>query len=280
MVPSKAMVIMTNLFLLLIGVDPNSQPDMAFEEHTVSACLRYNAGWTLLHLGACVLMHVLLSIGLKFDLFTTTGPVRPVSAGLIINFIVVDFITNIILSVFYAWVTRPSAVPWSFENPNILELIVTIFAYQVLQDLWHYPTHRFLHATQSTWLREMHSHHHKEAKATIAMNCFDLMNLHPLEYWLTISPAYVAGLWLSYTVPLFLGFSPNFLASHFAALITFTIECLGHSNVDLPVPYILRSLGYSSCSDHAVHHMNPHHNYSIFFTFLDRMFGTYREHSI
>jgi sterol desaturase/sphingolipid hydroxylase (fatty acid hydroxylase superfamily) len=268
----------TRLLLAILGVEPSLPPDNSLET-IISTGLRYNAGWTLLHFGSCLLMHVLLSVGLKLNLFATTGPVRPITVGFIAYFCFVDFVTNIILSVFYVGVTLPSAVPWSYDNPGVIETGVAIFSLQILQDLLHYPMHRFLHSTKNEWLREMHRCHHREAKTTIAMNCFDLMNLHPLEYWLTIMPAYVAGFWLSYTVPIMLGFSPNFFGCHFAPFFTFTIECLGHSNVDLPVPIVMQWLGFTGCSDHAMHHLNANSNFGIFFTFLDRIFGTYKPYS-
>lgn len=263
-----------NLFLGFLGASPPSTL-----EDSISICLLYNASLTMLHLASCFLTHTLLSLGLKLNLFTTTGPVRPLTIETIAYFTVVDYITNIIFSIFFTWVTLPSAVPWSFQMPGVLEMTIAIATLQILQDFWHYPTHRFLHVTNITWLREMHTHHHREVKATVAMNSFDLMNLHPLEYWLTIMPAYVLGFWLTYAVPLALGFAPNIFVSHIAVLFTFTIECLGHSNVDLPVPSVMLVIGYTSCSDHAVHHMDPRHNFAIFFTFLDRMFGTYKEFS-
>lgn len=242
---------------------------------TLASWLRYNAGMTALHFFGCATAHVVLGVLTGAGMLSTTGPVRSMSWSMSAYFLCADFVTWLFISLAFAHLTQPSAVDWSFDAPGVVQVVGTFLIQAVLQDAWHYPTHRYLHSTKIRWLRELHAHHHREVRQATEMNSLDVMNVNPLEYWITIMPAFIGGFCCSAALPAALGVRPNFFAAHLAVFTTYLVEGIGHSNVNIPLP-LLRTFGFTMVPDHAMHHLKSDCNFAIFFTFADRTMGTYK----
>ena len=68
-------------------------------------------------------------------------------------------------------------------------------------------------------MRSIHKHHHHEVIPMKGMMLTDLMAVHPLEYWVSMAPAYQACFALASCFP-----QPNMLAftfGHYVALALF-----------------------------------------------------------
>mmetsp|Transcript_4362 Transcript_4362/g.14536 ORF Transcript_4362/g.14536 Transcript_4362/m.14536 type:complete len:281 (+) Transcript_4362:61-903(+) len=263
----------TRLLLRILGADAG---DHAPHDISVAEWMRYNAGMVALHLLGCLLAHAVLTALTATRALKQTGKVRPLSLRMSLRFICADFVTWFFISLTYALMTPSSFVAWSLDAPSVADMAASFLTLAVVQDLWHYPTHRYLHVSKYKWLRELHAHHHREVVQGREMNCLDVMNVNPFEYWVTIMPAYIAGFYLAAAAPAALGLRPNLFAVHMAVLSTYVIEGIGHSNVDIPLPF-LRDMGFTVVSDHAAHHKKATVNFAIFFTFMDRLMGTFQD---
>jgi sterol desaturase/sphingolipid hydroxylase (fatty acid hydroxylase superfamily) len=71
----------------------------------------------------------------------------------------------------------------------------------------------------------------------------------------------------------------NFPAYAFSNWVATVLVGFGHGNTEIPFPSIWSKLGYGRTSMHTMHHYDPSKNFSIYSTWMDRIFGTYKHYA-
>ena len=143
--------------------------------------------------------------------------------------------------------------------------IGTFFFCYMFFELWFYVCHRMMHGIR---MRSIHRTHHVSVITT------------PLSA-LTLSYGEIAiNEFGKFVVPCLLGhYFPlvfeGIMAYH---LYNFYINVLGHSNLEVMPKWFVNSfLGkiFVTSTYHSLHHLKGTHNYGLFLTIFDRLFGTY-----
>lgn len=143
------------------------------------------------------------------------------------------------------------------------ELIALFFGLLVLNDVWFYGVHRWLH---SEWLfKRVHSVHHR----SVATNPFTSYSFHPLEGLMLT--AWVVPVMLFVPVPL-----PLLGVMQVIGLFNNVNAHLGY---ELQPKWFLRVPPFSwltSSTFHNLHHAHVTGNYGLMLRVWDKLFGTER----
>jgi len=138
-----------------------------------------------------------------------------------------------------------------------------LFLLFLVLDFTMYVVHYAQHFNR--WLyHNTHSHHHKIRSPTILVALTGhfpdtfLLVLLPLHFTLTIIPCNALTLAL------------------FSFIAMVHLHCI-HSEFVNPWDNYLQFFGLVNTYDHHVHHLRPRRNLAHFFTFIDKLFGTYTD---
>jgi sterol desaturase/sphingolipid hydroxylase (fatty acid hydroxylase superfamily) len=150
-------------------------------------------------------------------------------------------------------------------NPKIPEWDLVLFQigmFYILEDFFHYWGHRLLH---TTWLYQ---------------------NVHKLHHFYEV-PFGLTAVYAHWVEFIFLGictFLPPLLAvrPHFLTYFTWFVlrqidAVFTHSGYEIPVPILDLFPSYGGIPFHDYHHKSFNYNYGSRFTYLDKLFGTYKE---
>lgn len=159
--------------------------------------------------------------------------------------------------------SRLTSAPPGLLTP--LPLAAQLIAALVVMDLSTYAFHRLLHAQRWLWL--MHSVHHSDAHLDVSSS----LRHHPVEVALDVALKLV--LYLLMGLPLWMEAARTLLVN--------PLSMVQHANVAYP-PWIERPLRWLLVTPamHRVHHIpskaETNSNFGQYFSFWDRIFGTYR----
>lgn len=152
-------------------------------------------------------------------------------------------------------------LPW-LHTPWLLAILVAVLALDLAGWVWHRLMHRM------RWLWRVHRVHHSDMAFDSSLG----FRFHPFEI---IFVALGNGV-----VSAALGLPPEGVL--LSALLTTAHNFFGHANAALP-PQLERALRWLLITPdlHRVHHAanmdDSMHNFSIVFSWWDRLFGSYRE---
>lgn len=135
-------------------------------------------------------------------------------------------------------------------------------------ETWFYGMHRLLHTRH---FRKFHGQHHG-SRRTSALSA---LSLSLPEKALNLTGMYVVPCLLTNLFPILF---PAIMTYHF---YNFLVNVLGHSNLEiLPKGYEKTRLGkiFVTSTYHSLHHLKGNHNFGLFLTVLDKLFGTYNVH--
>jgi sterol desaturase/sphingolipid hydroxylase (fatty acid hydroxylase superfamily) len=159
---------------------------------------------------------------------------------------------------------------WSHAFPMLSVDIAPGIVLGVLTlDLWKYLEHRLMHKFSLLW--RFHLVHHSD----IEVDFTTTERHHPIEAAVSSAALYA----LIYTIAI-----PPLAVAIFV-LAGSVVSLVSHANLRLPerVDRMLR-LVVVTPSVHVIHHHalreDTDSNYGVIFTLWDRLFGTYREHSL
>lgn len=144
---------------------------------------------------------------------------------------------------------------------TVPQLIVTFFGLLLLNDLWFYGVHRFLHTPWA--FKHVHSVHHRSVEVTP----FSSYSFHPLE-------GFLLGAWIypvALVVPLYL---PLVGALQVIGLANNVMSHLGY---ELWPKWLLKVPGLkwvNSATFHSLHHNKVTGNFGLMLRVWDRMLGT------
>lgn len=147
-----------------------------------------------------------------------------------------------------------------WESPLVISLVASVMLY----DMFHYWLHRVFHRIPLLW--RAHRVHHSDPDVDLVTE----LKHHPLE-------GLVSAL-LSIAVIVALGLHP--VAIILRAILAQGVSLMSHANIRLPVRVdsTLR-LVIITPAMHRIHHSSyqpeTDSNYGTFFSFWDRLFGTY-----
>ncbi|KAJ3092518.1 hypothetical protein HK102_006295 [Quaeritorhiza haematococci] len=163
---------------------------------------------------------------------------------------------------------------WRLDPLSLLLFHYIIF---FLQDTWYYFGHRFMHKNKFFW-KWVHGHHHEKKN----INTFSTGYAAFVENLILVGPVLLLTalimdtFWTEF----------NHAVFNLAWLSQFTIFILGHSGMRMHLvlhfPWVLAGLqrvfgSYSQIpEDHEMHHIYVMSNFSLNFTFWDKLFGTYK----
>ena len=164
-------------------------------------------------------------------------------------------------SVIQIWTTPVIDLPE--KAPSLIEMAwhmaLCLFIYDTEYYFWHIAHHkiRFLYRT-------IHALHH-EIRPPFA---FATQYMHPIEVFFTA--------FFTVSTPLLLGVHPLTNWIWIAYGVFFSVE--DHSGYEFPFSLgrLLPGGIYGGARHHTGHHMKPMKNFEPFFTWWDRLFGTYQ----
>lgn len=145
------------------------------------------------------------------------------------------------------------------------------FMFEILLDLFHYLSHRFLHS--HPWLyRHIHKKHHYHTNPTVINTYYH----NVMDLIITLSIPTVLSLWI---IP----YQFSEFQMHLLLVYKSFIEISGHCGKQLKpsscfpiciwLPRLLHIELYTE--DHHLHHSQSNCNYSKRFSLWDKVFGTY-----
>lgn len=143
------------------------------------------------------------------------------------------------------------------EDYGWLYLFGSFIGMWLVNDAWQYWTHRALHTNLG--FKMFHRIHHKfNAPSTYATMAF-----HPVESCVQFHPSL-----LIFVAPVYF---PLMVA---VSLLFFTISVMEHSGFYI-LPYERFSWLFSTPIHHDLHHSRFRYNFAVYFTFWDRLCGTF-----
>ncbi len=168
--------------------------------------------------------------------------------------------------IFSCWDSGMTMIYSHVNEYGLTYFIGSILMMVVLHDAYFYWTHRMLHLPGIYSV--VHQTHHRSVNPTP----WAAFSFHPLEAFVAagIMPLIV------FTIP-----------AHPAAIIIFLnymtlISVMGHLGYEtFPLGFRKSSVGkwHNTATNHNLHHEYVRGNYGLYFTFWDRLMGTYRERS-
>lgn len=141
------------------------------------------------------------------------------------------------------------------------QLVLTFVGLLLLNDLWFYGVHRWLHTPWA--FKHVHAVHHRSVEVTP----FSSYSFHPLE-------GFLLGAWIypvALMVPLYL---PMLGALQVIGLANNVMSHLGY---ELWPAWLLKVPGLrwiNSATFHSMHHTRVNGNYGLMLRVWDRLFGT------
>jgi len=147
--------------------------------------------------------------------------------------------------------------------PSMTTFSLHIFIFMIAEDVSHYVFHRLLH---TPWLyKNIHKLHHTyQAPFGLAASF-----AHPLEIL-------ILGL-ATFMGPLII--APHYITFFFWVLYRQLEAVLTHSGYEIPNPVEKIVPFYGGVKSHDFHHKTFNCNFSSRFTFMDLLFGTYKDPS-
>jgi len=155
-------------------------------------------------------------------------------------------------------------IPHTYETmPPWYDITLRVIACAIIEDTWHYWSHRALHDKRIyKYIHKVH-HHHQAPFGMVAEYA------HPLET-LILGTGFFIGLAL--------------LTNHFVLLWAWVVIRL-FETIDVHTGYDIGYLNlfhfipfYAGSRFHDFHHYNFHGNYASTFTFWDKLMGTDRQY--
>lgn len=141
--------------------------------------------------------------------------------------------------------------------------ILSVIIMVMLHDTYFYWTHRFMHSP--TIFKIVHKTHHLSYNPTP----WAAFSFHPLEAILSVGIIPV----IVFTIP-----CHPFALFSFLTFMTI-INVMGHLGYEIfPKGFINSSIGkwQNTSTNHNIHHQKSNSNFGLYFTFWDRVMGTYR----
>ncbi|GJP35022.1 hypothetical protein CLOM_g19487 [Closterium sp. NIES-68] len=159
--------------------------------------------------------------------------------------------------------------------PRVLPTWALAWGVMAAHDTWFFWTHSLMHADKALY-RALHAMHHR---TTTDLGVFSTSNADPFEFLLDWSAFYMLFVLLLHSLP---SWRPLELA--LALIPVGMVNTMGHCAYHLPpwvfVPLsfgILLTPGAQRPTTHFLHHLDPRYNRSLYFTWWDRMVGTFRD---
>jgi len=147
-----------------------------------------------------------------------------------------------------------SSIGWVF-------IVLTFLGMVVLNDLWFYSWHRFLH---TPWFfRKIHSIHHK----SIDVNPFTMHSFHPLE-------AFILSCWVIPFVFIVPTYQPVIILLQIVGFVENLISHLGYEFYPGWFNRIYPFKWLTTSTYHNVHHTHFTGNYALHFRWWDKLLGT------
>lgn len=144
-----------------------------------------------------------------------------------------------------------------FDEFPLWYLPVSLLLYSLAHEVYFYATHYWMHFP-SVYRRVHYVHHLSKEPSPWASFSF-----HPLE-----------GLIEALVLPLLVLIIPIHPVMFITYMTLMTLSAINnHLGYEL-LPKWLRDLGLISGQNHAQHHKYSRHNFGLYFTFMDRIFGT------
>ena len=141
--------------------------------------------------------------------------------------------------------------------------ILSVIIMVVLHDTYFYWTHRFMHSPAI--FKIVHKTHHLSDNPTP----WAAFSFHPLEAILSVG-----------IIPIIVFSIPCHPFALFSFLTFMTImNVMGHLGYEIfPKGFINSSIGkwQNTSTNHNIHHQESKYNFGLYFTFWDRIMGTYR----
>jgi len=151
-----------------------------------------------------------------------------------------------------------------------------VVLFKMVHDVWFWSWHSLLHSNKRLFMAIHYLHH--EDPATLSPHSSTYFSLP--EAIVSIPSFILIGVAFIYN------FAPTFnLAAAAFEILSFAVSDMNaHSGYHLPRWFEgLTTLGIGalpfsgSSKSHYIHHLDPRYNRSGYFTFMDKLFGTYRE---
>ncbi len=149
----------------------------------------------------------------------------------------------------------------NINDYGVTYFVFSIFIFALFNDAWFYWTHRLMH--KNRFLKKSHSVHHRSYNT----NPFSSFSFDIVESFINIIPFWILVMLIPW---------------HPLAVLTFSILSMLyigyiHLGYDFYLSYrvnhsILK--WFYSSTHHARHHQNFNGNYSLYFTFWDKIMGT------
>ena len=155
-------------------------------------------------------------------------------------------------------------------NITIYNSIIAFILYWIIQDFYFYCYH---YLTHNTFLyKNLHKIHHEYKSPNICCSYYE----HPIEHIICWSAPYII---FPHIIPI------NYYAYWLFVILTTNFSIIGHCGNNYQgyiwyVGYIFFPItidAYYTISHsyhHDLHHLTTKYNYSLWFTYLDRLFGT------
>jgi lathosterol oxidase len=151
---------------------------------------------------------------------------------------------------------------------TLYNTIISFPFYFIITDFYFYHSHRLLHLP--IIYKYFHKMHHKYKSPSICASYYE----HPVEHLLVWSIPYLV---LPYIIPI------NNIVYWIFVFYTSLLSVLGHcgNNYKLNIWYIIDFQSninsyyyYTHPYHHDLHHQKTNCNYSLYFTYLDRIYNT------
>eukprot|EP00897_Mesotaenium_endlicherianum_P000486 jgi/Mesen1/10438/ME000082S09942 len=161
----------------------------------------------------------------------------------------------------------PSLGPWAIWK--------FVWTTMILHDCWFFFTHSVMHWSKFLY-KHLHQMHHS---MTADLNTFATSYAEALEFLIDWAAFYGLLVTYHYNQPTW-----NPIALLCTLFPVALVNVMGHSGYALPLwiyaPLsfgVLLTPGAQESKIHYIHHLDPRYNRSLYFTWWDRMAGTYRD---
>ena len=152
---------------------------------------------------------------------------------------------------------------FDFQEHSIFYFFSSIVVMIVLHDTYFYWTHRLIHHPRI--FKIVHRVHHLSQNPSPWAS----YSFHPFEAMISVGYIFI--------IILLFPAHPLALLSALGAMFIFNL--LGHLGYEFfPNWFVTSKVGqWINCSTfHNLHHKNSRHNYGLYFTFWDRLMGTFK----
>lgn len=158
---------------------------------------------------------------------------------------------------------------------NPVQSYVSAIVIMLCHDLWFFLCHTFMHYFKTLY-RVIHLRHHK---AQGDLTIFDTTAANISDHFLSFTLFHAILLTVLYCMP-----SWNIWTIVLFTFAEISNNLIGHSGYYIPywlhliMTFGLRLIPYSQTSTtHYIHHVDPRYNRALYFTWWDRLWGTFRE---